>query len=612
MSISNLSYADPNNNAKADALFTRIDSGEAVYDNQLYHKLVAEVETLIAHDDVARKLRLARARCWSYNIFEEGQVSEALSYAKHALTHPELSNYPDHKLGLELCQNWYLERDGDVDTALTGYNKILQKAYEIEELRLVADTRAMRGYLHSFQGNFTQALEDLISAQTLYDNLKLPIFVEINLYEIAKAYRRFGDPKSAIRYFRKLEELKRKNNNFDSANTMLASIAIAEEELGNLQRSKALFEQSYRYWQRTGDTALQATVAVNIAGTLIKLAEYNQAKQYLAEAELTIFENDPGFYSYMHLFYAQVYLAESKFEQAHKSIALSRSAFERLKNASGLAQLLQIETQVLRQQDLWQQAFNAQSQYIELRQQIDQKLLSSYTTEMRTRFNTDQIENENRHLIENEQLRELELAMLEQNKLQQGIIIVLGGLIIIIISLFAYKQSQKNKLLSTLALTDDLTKLPNRRYIYSKAQRCFEAAKIYELPLSFIAFDADYFKRVNDTYGHDVGDNTLKLLADTCRSVLGDKYTAARVGGEEFLIVLPHTEKEQAIIVAQHLVEQVRNANFSAFPPGFSITISAGVSSLSVNDHKLLPLLKRADDALYIAKHEGRDQVRSL
>ncbi|MDR8522768.1 tetratricopeptide repeat-containing diguanylate cyclase [Shewanella fidelis] len=612
LSFSSISNATLSNNAEADALFTRIDNGEAVYDNELYLNLLNQIEPLIAKNDVNRQLRLARARCWSHNIFEPGQIAKALDFAKHALTHPQLSSYPNHKLGLELCQTWYAERDGDVESALNGYNNILRKAYALEDLRLVADSRAMRGYLHSFQGNFSQALEDLISAQSLYDNLDLPIFVEINLYEIAKAYRRFGDQKSAIRYFRKLEQIKRKNNNFDSANTMLASIAIAEEELGNLHKSKALFEQSYQYWQKKGDDSLKATVAVNIAGTLIKLGEFKQAKKYLAEAEPIILENDPGFYSYMHLFYAQIYLAEKQLEQAHNSVALSRAAFSSLKNASGLAQLLQIETQIFREQGLWQRAFNSQTAYIEIHNQIDDKLLSSYTTEMRTRFNTEQIENENRHLIENQKLRELELTMLEQNKLQQGIIIALGGLLIVIISLFAYKQSQKNKLLSALALTDDLTQLPNRRYIYNKAQRCFEEALIYERPLSFIAFDADYFKRINDTYGHEVGDNTLKFLADSCRAVLGTKYIAARVGGEEFLVVLPNTDKAQAINVAEELVQRIRNANFSSFPEGFSITISAGVSSLEVTDNKLLPLLKRADDALYHAKHQGRDQVKSL
>ncbi|MGS0729890.1 GGDEF domain-containing protein, partial [Shewanella sp. 0m-11] len=182
--------------------------------------------------------------------------------------------------------------------------------------------------------------------------------------------------------------------------------------------------------------------------------------------------------------------------------------------------------------------------------ELDAKQLSSYTTEMRTRFNADQIEQENRHLIENQKLREIELAMLEKNELQQWIIILLGGFLMLIVSVFAYKQIQKNTLLSKLALTDDLTQLPNRRYIYSKAQTCFEETKIKQSCFSVIAFDADNFKLINDNFGHEVGDQALELLAEICRSALAPEHQTARVGGEEFLIILPDTDKAQAYKIA--------------------------------------------------------------
>ncbi|MCL1129719.1 tetratricopeptide repeat-containing diguanylate cyclase [Shewanella sairae] len=609
-SMSSLGYANSIVNQEADAIFTQIERGDAIYDYQVYRDYLSQLDNLITKADIERQMRLSRARCWSFDIYEQGQLTKALSFVKHALTNPELANYPNHKLGLQLCQTWYTERTGDVETALKGYNKLLKKAYALEDLRLIADIRGMRGYLYSFQGNFTQALEDLITAKSLYKNLKLSIYVEINLYEIAKAYRRFGDQKSAIRYFKQLEELKKKSKNYNAATTMVVSMAIAEEELGNLERAKELFEKGYAYWQSKGDDLLRSGVGVNMAGTLIKLNEIESAKKYLTLAVPYIQSSDEGFYSYMQLFFAQVYLAENKLEQAHESLALARTAFERNKNTSALAQVQQVESQVYLNQGNWQQAYLAQSEYIKLHLKLDDKLLSSYTTEMRTRFNTEQVEQENRHLIENQQLREIELAMLEQNKFQQWIIIVLGGLITIILSAFAYKQNQKNKLLSALALTDDLTQLPNRRYIYNHADECLQAAKRCDMPLSVIAFDADNFKIVNDTYGHEVGDMALKLLAKTCRKTLAAEHISARVGGEEFLVILPNIDKPQAYKIACNLVQQVAEANFSSFPCGFSLTISAGVACLGDDGDELHTILKSADEALYSAKHEGRNQAR--
>ncbi|MGS0728484.1 GGDEF domain-containing protein, partial [Shewanella sp. 0m-11] len=280
-----------------------------------------------------------RAQCWSFDPFKEGEAAKALAFAQHALTHPDLARFPNDKLDLELCQAWYTEQDGNVELALQGYNKAINQAYALENLRLIADARGMRGYLHSYQGNFTQGLEDLITSQSLYKSLNLPAWVSINLYEIATSYRRFGDQKNAIRYFKKLEKSKIESKDFDAANSISVAIAIAEEELGNLEHAKQLFETSYLYWKAKGRELEQATVAVNIAGTLIKLSELDEAKRYLNEAKPFILPSDEGFFSFMHLFLAQVDLADGQLSQAHDNIALARSAFKRIKNIRGLAQL---------------------------------------------------------------------------------------------------------------------------------------------------------------------------------------------------------------------------------------------------------------------------------
>lgn len=607
--ISKLSFADAENNQKADAIFKAIDNGIAINDHQQYLSYINELDSLIEPNDAWRQLRKDRARCWSFDIYKEGQVAIALAFAEKALTNPLLAQYPSHKLDLMLCKTWYVEQSGDVDTALKGYNKAINDAYILEDLRLVADARSMRGYLHSYQGNFTHALEDLITAQSMYQNLNLPAWEELNLYEIANAYRRLGDQTSAIRYFKQLHRSKIASQNFDVANTISVSIAIAEEELGQLDRAKARFYEAYLYWGEKGEHMPQATVAVNMAGTLIKLGEFKQAQHYIDSAVEYISPSDEGFYAFLHLFQAQIYLKENKLEAAHTSVEKARSAFMRVKNITGLAQLQQLESDIFVKQNDWQQAYQSLNEYVSLHNELDKKLLSTHTTEMRTRFNADQIEQENKHLIENQQLRDIELAMLEQNKLQQWIIILLGGLILLIISIFAYKQNQKNKLLSTLALTDDLTQLPNRRYIYDKAEQLTEQAKNAQTPFSVISFDADNFKAINDNFGHEVGDLALKLLAKTCRKVLSSEQEAARVGGEEFLIILPNTDKAQAYKLARTLVQQVSDTDFKTFPPGFTLTISAGVAGLKTDDN-LASLLKQADHALYQAKANGRNQAQ--
>ena len=607
--VNNSGYAEQSNSEKADEIFNIISSG-TINNNQAIQSYIDQLETLIAKEDTSRQLRLARARCWGFDPYDAAQVPIAIRFAQLALTSPELARFPSHKLDLELCLSWYYEQNGDVELALNGYNDAVNAAYAIEDLRLIADSRSMRGFLHSYQGNFTQGLEDLITSQSLYQSLNLPAWVKFNLFEIATTYRRFGDQKSAIRYYKKLQASYIESNDLDAANAITVSIAIAEEELGNLESAKQLFKQGYLYWKANKNDTEQAMVAVNMAGTLIKLGEMKKATDILNEAEPFVLATDEAFYSFMHLFKAQIFLANGQLNLAHQSLAIARKTFERVKNIRGLAELQLVESKVFLNQNNWKQAYLSLNEYVRQHKKIDDKRLSSYTTEMRTRFNSDQIEAENRHLIENQQLREIELTMLEQNKIQQGIIILLGSFLIVIVSFFAYKQSQKNKLLSALALTDDLTKLPNRRYIYSKAQRSFEEAQKAHLPFSVIAFDADNFKLVNDNFGHETGDYALQLLADACREILQPNHQAARVGGEEFLIILPEMDKNKAYDIAQTLVKKVSQADFSLFPNDFCLTISAGVASLDATDSKLSQLLKRADDALYQAKSAGRNQAK--
>jgi diguanylate cyclase (GGDEF)-like protein len=122
--------------------------------------------------------------------------------------------------------------------------------------------------------------------------------------------------------------------------------------------------------------------------------------------------------------------------------------------------------------------------------------------------------------------------------------------------------------------------------------------------------DIDHFKKINDTYGHKCGDLVLKKLAATCQQVLREVDIIGRIGGEEFAILLPETDKEQAIEVAERLREAIGNAEV-AIENGRPVrfTASIGVTSLTGEDKNMDVLLNIADKALYQAKNAGRNKV---
>ena len=173
------------------------------------------------------------------------------------------------------------------------------------------------------------------------------------------------------------------------------------------------------------------------------------------------------------------------------------------------------------------------------------------------------------------------------------------------------RQSQKH--LKELASTDDLTGVANRRQIMSSLKAELDRGKRTNAPVSLIAFDADYFKRINDTYGHDVGDLALCCLAKTLRQQVREVDVVGRLGGEEFAVVLPETPLQDALLVAERIRKAVEHSPLVHGEHTIALTVSAGVASLASQDAPDGPqrLMKLADDALYQAKRTGRNRVAS-
>ncbi len=157
-----------------------------------------------------------------------------------------------------------------------------------------------------------------------------------------------------------------------------------------------------------------------------------------------------------------------------------------------------------------------------------------------------------------------------------------------------------------LALTDDLTSVPNRRRARMFLAREFEAATVGE-PLSVVLFDIDAFKNYNDTHGHAAGDQALRNFSRALVSSTRPKELSARYGGEEFLSVLPTCDVEGAL----SFVNRVRTALRAAQPEESALTVSAGIASYHQGGMSSpSELLNAADEALYAAKKQGRDAVR--
>ena len=167
-----------------------------------------------------------------------------------------------------------------------------------------------------------------------------------------------------------------------------------------------------------------------------------------------------------------------------------------------------------------------------------------------------------------------------------------------------------NQQLWELSTVDPLTKLYNRRFFMQALEGEFKRSKRYQVALSFVMVDIDHFKKLNDTYGHQVGDEVLQQVGRIIRESVRTTDTPGRYGGEEFCVLLPHTDPEGGVQLAARLHEAIRSATIRTQSGDLRITVSVGVSCTAGGEVKSPEeLIHIADEALYVAKREGRDRV---
>jgi len=175
------------------------------------------------------------------------------------------------------------------------------------------------------------------------------------------------------------------------------------------------------------------------------------------------------------------------------------------------------------------------------------------------------------------------------------------------------ERKELEEKLRAQAMTDPLTGVFNRRYLQAQATTEISRARRQNLPIALIAIDIDHFKHINDTYGHDAGDDVLKNFTKIVTKLLRQEDLLCRVGGEEFAILLPNTSLSQAEQVAERIRRTTAatpiNVTAEHAEQALWLTASLGVTTILDNEKALKPALKRADIGLYQAKENGRNQV---
>jgi diguanylate cyclase (GGDEF)-like protein len=228
---------------------------------------------------------------------------------------------------------------------------------------------------------------------------------------------------------------------------------------------------------------------------------------------------------------------------------------------------------------------------------------------MSYRFDTARRDQENHRLIVEAALREQQLIALKRARQWQWLAMALGGLLLLMLVGLVFRQFRRAGRMYRLAMTDALTGVANRRWIQDIAGHAVRQARLADQPLAMLVFDIDHFKRINDAHGHQVGDQVLVRVVHACQAGLRQVDRLGRIGGEEFLAILPGIDLDGGRHIAERLRGQVNALDLEDIAPGLKVSISLGVAALGGVAEGLEALVQQADRALYRAKASGRNRV---
>ncbi|MFD2167974.1 GGDEF domain-containing protein [Thalassotalea euphylliae] len=225
------------------------------------------------------------------------------------------------------------------------------------------------------------------------------------------------------------------------------------------------------------------------------------------------------------------------------------------------------------------------------------------------KYQIDQKQQMNELIAQQTKLKQTEIKKFEREKqLQERNVIILVGICLVFV-LLIFRQLRIKRQLEWLSQTDTLTHLKNRTTLFSEANKLVDKALIEQTEMTVLVMDVDHFKRINDQFGHQSGDKVLKHVASLGQEVMRSRDIFARLGGEEFVAVLPQATIDEAFAIATRIKDKITQAPISVDNQQIPVTVSIGVAALSQGEVSFDCLIKAADQAMYQAKASGRNCI---
>jgi diguanylate cyclase (GGDEF)-like protein len=515
------------------------------------------------------------------------------------------------RAGILDCEGESLENSGDNTKAMAQYTEAVSVATGQHDDEMLALSLFSRGYLLGVMGDYATGLIELRRADALFEKLKKPLHSMTTLNSIATLYNRMGDYVQARHIYTRALAAQRQAGLQREQVVTLHNLARANENLHDWDAARTAFAESLEISRKINYLRGEAYGLRGLAAISNALGDPEGALETLKGAEV-IQKQVPD-----ARLRAQIQLARGialhKLERLPEATAALEAALVDFRQADALYELNQVYSElaaVYAETGNWRDAYARQVDAKTTSDKLLKNQLDQGFATLKVEFDTATQDKENAALKRQNEANERALAQAHSVRRLQATVIILTISLVLLLTMLAVFQHRSTLRMHILAMTDELTSVPNRRAVLGRLAPLLHRDDPETCAILII--DIDYFKAINDQLGHSTGDEVLKVVAATVREAVEEPAFFGRLGGEEFLVVLPGTRLAEARLVAQSLCDRIEAIDTSRwFDDKRSITCSIGVAVSVPGRDTPSTMLQRADAALYSAKRGGRNCVRT-
>jgi len=505
---------------------------------------------------------------------------------------------------------------GDYSNALKLSDRAVSLARSTGDERIIAEALNTRGGIQLDMQNHQAALEDMLQAINLFKQNDDHQNTGVMLSNIGLIYLATEEHGQAIRYFLDSTKYVDKDDKYDMAITYI--------NLGDAYLENQQYDEAEKYLALALEVAASGQNNMNTGHASFRMALLRIEQERFPEAlrlmkkalPLFILQQDTLMQFNTRTSLSDLYIALADLQHDPENIRASarqlteaRKLQDVLKTPETELHLLQTQTDFYLATDDYKKTTEILKKQIKVLRDIHLQEKDSKLAVLKLQFHREQEQEQNQLLRDNNLLQEQTIKEQALRQRLQYVVILLLIALLWLIGRNMLKHRHQSGQMATLALSDELTGAPNRRNVLERGKQEMDRAKRHLLPLALAIIDLDHFKKINDTFGHQAGDDALIIFSQLCGESLRIHDLYGRYGGEEWLLICPHTKQKEVYKIVKRIHEQYAQASVPDIPDSHPLTFSAGISQLRSSDTHLEQIIQRADSALYQAKSQGRNQT---